>query len=152
VIDCSRYLIRLSFDQCLFISLSLNCLLSLEHWLIDFQLHEWKSFALKYFQHLWGKWSWDFFLENLSMLFVLWAVVWGIRFDAHTQLWSYDWSSFDSIFWALTNVLFDWIGDFTCFDLNFQLDMIFLSLELLWTSNKLVGGCDKCMKMHLNCS
>ena len=85
VMDCSRYLICLSFDQCLFISLSLNCLLSLERWLIDFQLHEWKPFSLKYFWHPWGKWSWDFFLLNISMVFVLWTVVRGIRFGAHTH-------------------------------------------------------------------
>ena len=66
----------------------------------------------------------------------------------HTQLWNNDWSGFDSIFWFLTKVLFECLDDFTGFDLNFQPDMIFLSLELLGTSNKLVGGCDKCMKMH----
>ena len=85
VMNCSRYLICLSFDQCLFISMSLNCILSLERWLIEFQLHEWKPFALKYFRHPWGKWSWDFTLVSFSMLFVLRNVVRRIRFGAHTH-------------------------------------------------------------------
>ena len=40
------------------------------------------------------------------------------------------------------------LDDFVDFDLNFQFDLIFLTLELLGTSNKLVGGCDKCTKIH----
>ena len=51
----------------------------------------------------------------------------------------------------LLRFCFDCLDDFAGFDLNFRLNWIFLPLELLGTSNKLVGGCDKYRKMHFCC-
>ena len=95
------------------------------------------------------RWSWGFYLVNISKPNVFRIIV-SRLWSTHAHYYeSYDQNNLDSKLWLLTNKLIELLRYF-CLVLiqGFPSWHNFLSLELLGSSNKLVGGYDECSKVY----